>query len=277
MSPSVPKAHHNDFLGRFREIVSDPNNVLIPRVPEAGLIGTDPRFNDHFVIMHNGLRVFIGEANGYYGNFSQILCINRGVHEPQEEYAFAQVLKHVDPTLPMMELGAYWGFYSLWYKHHCPEAQVYLVEPELRHLEIGKKNFLLNNTEGHFINNIIGEGGLDIIRFLDQNKIPRLSILHADIQGAEDHLLASIESALAAKRIDFLMISTHSQELHYGTISTLEGHGYRIVAAADFENDTFSYDGIVVACAPDKTLQPFNLYSRSKDSLETCCEIRTER
>ena len=115
------KAEDDDFLGRFREIVSDPNNLRIRRVENAGFIGNDENFSDPYVIMHNGLRVLIGNY-AYYDNFSLILIINRGVHEPQEEYAFEQVLNAIETPLPMIELGSYWGFYSLWYKSRFPES-----------------------------------------------------------------------------------------------------------------------------------------------------------
>ena len=40
---------------RFREIVSDPINVLIERVPNAGYLDSDKK-----VILHNGIRVPVG-------------------------------------------------------------------------------------------------------------------------------------------------------------------------------------------------------------------------
>ncbi len=47
----MPKAAAADFLGRFREIVSDPLNLLIKRHPEAGIV------NGRYVTLHNGLQV----------------------------------------------------------------------------------------------------------------------------------------------------------------------------------------------------------------------------
>jgi len=268
----IPKAANNDFLGRFREIVSDPNNVRIPRVDHAGFPGKDERFDDPFVFMHNGIRVLVGK-NGYYDSFSHILSINRGVHEPQEEYAFSKVLEHVNPELPMLELGAYWGFYSLWYKHHCQNADVYLMEPQEHNLQVGKNNFALNNQKGHFVHNFIGEGGMDVIQFLDSHNISKLSILHADIQGAEGHLMGAIAPALDEKRIEFLFISTHSQQLHENCVEKLERHKYKILGSADYDNETFSNDGIIVACLPEKPIEPFELYSRTQHSIDSTRKI----
>jgi hypothetical protein len=39
-----PKAAEGDFLGRFREIISDPLNLLIERVPMAGHLRGDDVF-----------------------------------------------------------------------------------------------------------------------------------------------------------------------------------------------------------------------------------------
>jgi hypothetical protein len=49
MPPS--KATEADFLGRLREIVSDPLNLLIERVPTAGIV------EGNEVVLHNGNRV----------------------------------------------------------------------------------------------------------------------------------------------------------------------------------------------------------------------------
>ena len=68
-----PKAPENDLLGRFREVISDPLNLLIERVPLAGIVEA----ND--VYLHNGVRVPIGGDGAYYGRFSHLLVINRGV------------------------------------------------------------------------------------------------------------------------------------------------------------------------------------------------------
>src|SRR5262245_51425360 len=102
-----PKAEASDFLGRFREVVSDPLNLLIERVPMAGVVeGTD-------VCLHNGNRVPVVGEHAYYGAFSQLLVINRGVHEPLEEYVFQQLIKTLPEAPLMIELGAYWSHYSM--------------------------------------------------------------------------------------------------------------------------------------------------------------------
>jgi hypothetical protein len=77
MTPATtlpPKAPSEDFAGRFREVVSDPLNMLIERVPMAGLV------EGNEVFLHNGNRVPVEGAGAYYGPFSNLLIVNRGVH-----------------------------------------------------------------------------------------------------------------------------------------------------------------------------------------------------
>lgn len=102
-----PKVRAEDFPGRFREIICDPLNLLIDRVPDSGTI------DDEFVVLHNGARVPFRGDGSYYGDFSQILIYNRGVHEPLEEFVFQEVIARLHDTPIMLELGAYWGHYSM--------------------------------------------------------------------------------------------------------------------------------------------------------------------
>ena len=104
------KARWNDFPGRFREILSDPLNLLIRRVPHAGLV------DGNLVYLHNGLHVPWAGPNAYYGRFSLIFVLNRGVHEPLEEFVFQEVIDRLPSAPRMLELGAYWGHYSMWLK-----------------------------------------------------------------------------------------------------------------------------------------------------------------
>jgi hypothetical protein len=262
MPTKEPKATPQDTLGRFREIVSDPNNLRIPRGEFAGFTYRDQRSGDMVVVMHNGIGVLLGE-HAYYDKFAEILIINRGVHEPQEEYAFGEVLKHIDPGLPMIELGCYWAFYSLWYLQCFPDAPVFLFEPFEQRLQAGKRNFELNGRTGMFVLNGVFPGGLDLPQFTVEHGIDRIGMLHVDIESAEGPLLEMIAPMLAAQRIDYLFVSTHSQELHRQWLDRLPDHAYRILAAADFDNDTFANDGLVVAASPRGRAPPMELYSRA--------------
>lgn len=242
-----PKSADSDFLGRFREIVSDPLNLLIERHPLAGVI------EEGLVHLHNGHRVLLHGPGAYYDEFSQIFCINRGVHEPLEELVFQELMRIIPEAPQMIELGAYWGHYSMWLKQCRPAATVRLVEPDAAHIEVGIQNFLRNGYKGFFNRSGVGPGAGNIAvdRYLRHHGLGRLDILHADIQGAEAWMLRSAAESLAAKAIDYLFVSTHSQALHQGVVDTLAGHGYRVEVSSDFDRQTTSYDGFVFASSPE--------------------------
>src|SRR5262249_2339044 len=155
----VLKARPDDFLGRFREVVSDPLNMLIERVPMAGYVEGDQ------VYLHNGLRVPVVGPGAYYGPFSQLLVINRGVHEPLEEYVFQELLKRLSDEPSMIELGAYWGHYSMWLKKARPKGNVILVEPDPGCLKAGQDNFVRNGLKGEFIRAFVGSGKFEVDAF----------------------------------------------------------------------------------------------------------------
>lgn len=244
ISHQVAKAAADDFTGRFREIVSDPLNTLIHRHPEAGTL------RGSHVVLHNGIEVPVSGSEAYYDNFSDILQINRGVHEPLEEYAFQEVLPHL-PTQPvMLELGAYWGHYSMWLQRLRPQAQLHLVEPDLQKLNVGKSNFVHNNCIGEFTQALVGKGLFEVDSYLTEAGITHLHILHADIQGAETEMLQGAAQTLRNRMVDYLFVSTHGQQRHNQVINQIEQLGYRIELAADDARETTSFDGFILAVCP---------------------------
>jgi hypothetical protein len=44
----------------------------------------------------------------------------------------------------MIELGAFWSFYSMWFNKEVENAINYMVEPDSFNLGQGKRNFKLN-------------------------------------------------------------------------------------------------------------------------------------
>ncbi|HJN11214.1 MAG: hypothetical protein QGG09_13435 [Pirellulaceae bacterium] len=132
----ISKADPEDLAGRIRELRADPSNERIVRVPLAGQIV------DGYLITHNGLRVLPNDP-GYVS----LLQSNRGCHEPQEEFLFQEVLPHIRPGGVILELGAYWAFYSMWFAKVVPNARCYLVEPRQKNLRVGKANFATNGVK----------------------------------------------------------------------------------------------------------------------------------
>lgn len=260
MEAIIPKAADHDYAGRFREIISDPTNLLIDRHPMAGHVA------DGLVTLHNGIRVPIAGVGAYYGEFSMILVYNRGVHEPLEEYVFQQMLKALPEAPVMLELGAYWAHYSMWLKLARPGATAYLVEPDSENIEAGKANFQRHGMAGEFIQQFVGDGQFAVDAFLTTRGIGHLDVLHADIQGFELQMLDDASETLSSHAVDYVFVSTHSAELHETVHDRLTAHGYRIEAAADFASATTSFDGLVFASNPRKQplLVDFQPFSRGE-------------
>jgi hypothetical protein len=157
----------------------------------------------------------------------------------------------------MLELGAYWGFYSMWFNREVQDARNYLVEPEAENLDFGRRNFELNKMRGEFTHALVGATSMSrdagkqicVDDFLAENSIEHLSILHSDIQGAEVDMLFGAERALSARRVDYVFISTHSNDRHANCLSKLREHGYLILAECDLDA-TYSCDGLIVARSP---------------------------
>ena len=238
------------FDERFREVVSDPINLLIARVPEAGYIDTHGK-----VMLHNGNRVPIRGPGSYYGSYSDLLVINRGVHEPLEEYCFQEMLASLSTARPVMvELGSYWAHYSMWLKKAYPESICHMVEADTANLEAGRENFRSNGFEGQFHQGLVGRGGFQVDAFLRDQGIDHLDILHADIQGFEAEMLEGAAESLAAHRIERVFVSTHSDALHASVEATLRSHGYLVEVSSACDRHTTSYDGFILASAPGRHL-----------------------
>ncbi len=243
---TLGKASSDRFVERHREIVSDPLNMLIARVPQAGYID-----REGYVTLHNGNRADFTGPYAYYKEFSDILIINRGVHEPLEEFCFQQMLKRIArPDPVMIELGAYWAHYSMWMKHVYPAARCFMVEPDPHNADSGRRNFEVNGYEGQFIVDFVGSSAFGVDRFLTENGIGRVDLLHSDIQGWEIEMLDGASKTLGRHAIDYVFVSTHSGELHTSAVERLLGFGYRVEVSSDFDLHTTSYDGFVLASSP---------------------------
>ena len=253
----------DDFEGRIELACRGAADVAdIPKVANAGEI--EEREGVRWQVMFNGLRM---KADGYYGSWmTELIRRLGGHHEPQEERVFHHIVESLDHPEPMIELGAYWGWYSLWFKQRHPQAVVLLTEPDPANLAIAAANAAENRLA------VLAElGGVDpkgpsahgswdpgtgvavpdltVEGLMGRHGFGRLSILHADIQGAELTMLKAADGLLAARRIDHLFVSTHWPAIHRSCQEFLAGHGYRFVAEHSPE-ESFSFDGLIVARSP---------------------------
>lgn len=235
------------WSARIRLACECPDNTKIERVADAGSRQGDIQ------ILHNGIKI---ARHSYHGpHMERLLIKNKGVHEPQEEVIFQEVIKHVHAGSTMLELGCYWAFYSIWFQKSVKNAVNFMVEPEIGSLFAGKTNFYLNGCEGQFINGYIASKTIpkafDIPTYcvddlMIKNNIKNLSILHSDIQGAEYEMLLGADQSINARMIDFIFISTHSDHLHSVCIKHLLEKQYDIVAEHTLE-ESYSWDGLIVA------------------------------
>jgi hypothetical protein len=233
------------WYDRIRLTLSCPDNARIERAPNAG------RVVSGIMTMHNGLRIY---RRSYYGeSMSLLLTLNRGVHEPQEEVVFQEVLKCIPRGGSIIELGAYWGFYSMWFAKVVSAARCILVEPDGKNIEMGKSNFQLNGLSGDFLRGYAGSAPpedstpvFSVDELMDRYGLKELNLLHADIQGAERAMLDGAEKTFARNAIDYTFLSTHSEALHAQCLEYLAGHGFTVIAEANTAQ-SFSADGVICA------------------------------
>ena len=246
LSRSAHERKMREWKTRIADVLACPDNAHLPRVADAGKI------EGAVQTMHNGLKVV---KDCYYRwRGTAMFAATGGVHEPQEERVFAAVLKFVPPAGVMIELGAYWSFYSMWFAREVPQARCILVEPMLGNLDLGRENFRLNRLEGEFVRAKVGAAsahhwlGGDTVSVDDlvaQRGLAQVDILHSDIQGYEGEMLKGATRTLRDRKVRFVFISTHSADLHAHCRAELQKLDFAIIADADLPG-SFSVDGILV-------------------------------
>jgi hypothetical protein len=249
---------------RIENVLNSEDNLKINCVKKAGTL------KGNLLMMHNGLFI---QPLSYYGYpVLKMLLDNKGIHEPQEEYVFQEILKEMPKGATMIELGAFWSFYSMWFNKKVKNAQNYMIEPY--DLESGIRNFKLNNLKGNFFRysiadkNEIQENGLETITidsFINENYIDFVDILHSDIQGFEVVMLQGAENLLKQRKVGYIFISTHSDQIHSNCIKFLEHLNYIQVCSANIQ-ESYSWDGLLVYKNPEyKGVEKLNISLRGKN------------
>jgi hypothetical protein len=225
--------------------------------------------------MHNGLKVL---THGYYGrNITRLLARNRGCHEPQEEAVFAEVISTLPEGASIVECGAYWGFYSLWFLTAVHDAHAFLIEPDSNNLTVGQENFRLNGFNGCFTHAYVGNcagihsDGTAIVAidsFVQERSLGQIDLLHADIQGAEFDMLMGARDLLRKRGIGYIFLSTHTPELHERCRSFLKANGYSELVSINIA-ESYSADGILIFYSPDIVPPPVPYPSRKSTGNST--------
>jgi FkbM family methyltransferase len=200
---------------------------------------------------------------------TEIIRRLRGHHEPQEELIFHHLLPHARPGSLIVELGAWWAYYTAWYLGAVPGAEAVCVEPDPANLELGRANLALNGRTAEFINAALGgeyrpeiefpravHGGTVTIESLDMPALATrlrclpVEMLHMDMQGAELAFLRSMPRAGTPVR--FVMVSTHHESIsgsattHADCLAELRRQGAVILAEHDVL-ESYSGDGLIAA------------------------------
>lgn len=283
------KAIDEEMARRIRMTCSCEDCSGIPKVEDAGRLQVSRGIQAQK--MHNGVLVV---ADGYCGPWmTEIIRQLQGHHEPQEERVFHTIVESLDAPAAMVELGAYWSYYSLWFLARHPRARSIIVEPDPNHLEIAKSNFMLNNRNATMVQAAVGSASARAIPFRCESDgmsrtLPMVSvddlvrqlqiespidILLADIQGAETSMLEGISSCIERKLLRYLFLSTHSHHIsgdhrtHQRCLAFLQQLGAWIVAEHTVE-ESFSGDGLIVAAFPPAPRLCVDIsFNRHKNSL----------
>ena len=247
----------------------------LPRVANAGdLVNVD---GEWFQVMHNGVLTLAG---GYYGDWTvDLIARCGGVHEPQEERVFHEVVKRMGRGAVMVELGCYWAYYANWFARAVKDARLILVEPIDHRRAVAERNLAVNGIQASLLAAAIGDSTMAAIDFqngpatasgieqvavddlLDRMHGPVVDLLHADIQGFEHAMLRGAARTLGEHRARFIFISTHRwleegkrTDLHQACRERLTGEGY-VVFAEHTPEESFTVDGLLAAHSPE--VEPF--------------------
>jgi FkbM family methyltransferase len=262
---------------------------VLPRVANAGAVITHDG-GTAVQVMHNGVKVL---AAGYHGTWMQELIAQcKGVHEPQEEVAFAEVLRHLGDAATMIELGGFWSYYSLWFLAKGRNRRAVVLEPDPAHIELGRINARLNGCQPEFVQAFAARhtappspfatedsGHLQLPCFsvadlMALRGIDHLDLLHCDAQGIEFDVLESCQELAEAGGLEWIVVSTHSHYItgdpltHQRCVAWLRRSGATILVEHDV-HESFSGDGLIVAKfgpTPKDWRRPkitFNRYSTS--------------
>jgi hypothetical protein len=228
--------------------------------------------------LHHNVKVIAGS---YYGPENALLMrATKGIHEPQEEWAYLCILNRLkerkSERYHILELGAFWGFYSIWFLKYLANSTALLIEPDSFNIISGKKNAKLNRVSSNvnFINAFIGENvetkatecpviSIDSLEYWKEGK--RIDILHSDIQGYELEMLYGAKNTLLNNLVDYVFISTHSDIIHLNCLKYLTDLEFNILAEHNV-SESYSNDGLIVASS--KSSMDCNLIEISKRKLK---------
>lgn len=255
---------------RVRMTLSCRDSDPIPKVADAGKVVEQD--GQRVQIMNEGSRVV---ADGYHGDWmTEVFRGLHGHHEPQKELLFHHLLAHVRPGSQFVELGACWAYYTNWYLGAVPGSTALCVENDSAKLEAGRKNLALNGRTATFVQGFVGSRSIRSrfgwLECLDMDAVLArvggrpIEMLQMAVQGAELSFIESMRCAVSARKVRFIVVSTHHASVvstdkksvsgwattHEDCIKALKTLGANVLAEHD-AYESFSGDGLIVASFAD--------------------------
>jgi predicted O-methyltransferase YrrM len=124
----------------------------------------------------------------------------------------------------MIELGSNYSYYSMLFKKILGSDKTFnvMVEPFIEYMQTGIEHFRINNLDGVFLNETISNperrwNNVDfkcpsttVDELIKRYNIEELDLLHCDIDETEIHALKGAKESLQNKKIDLIIIMTHT-------------------------------------------------------------------
>jgi FkbM family methyltransferase len=264
---SVWHLRWNDWLQRRIEITCLCRDAdVIPKVPGAGK--TFSMNGRRVQRMHQGVVV---PAGGYYGAWmTELIRRLKGHHEPQEELLFHHILKHCRDGTRIVEVGAFWAYYTAWFLKTVPNSRAVCLEPDALHAACGRDTLALNGLAANWVAGSVGEKHVPSVEveqsdgtrvfqsvhslasLLKVTAVGPVEVLHVDVQGAELPFLRSLADQGVQGLVRFIVVSTHharytgSSRTHEDCLATIRQLGGNVLAEHSVD-ESFSGDGLIVA------------------------------
>lgn len=263
---------------------------VLDRVDNAGAIEADSDGNK-YQVMYNGVKILY---NTYHSPWMNDIISNlNGHHEPQEELVFHHLLETLGDNANMIELGANWTYYSIWFNKVIKNPFNICIEPIETNLQNGIDNHNLNDCENMvFLKGYMGATDEKNTQFrnwdnsmltLDRYSLTNLitnqefsngdkifDIVHSDIQGGELDVLKS--SINVFHKIGYFVVSTHGT-LHQPCLDILNENGFTVLVEHSIE-ESYAADGLIVAINNNyKFLYEKNIGMELSDYFKHKCNI----
>ncbi len=233
----------------------DPNYAKANSTPEPEQVILNE--TDKYLILPNGIKLSTYCSYGALSKEKINQIILTGKWQQRVDDIFYEVLKYIPSKATMLEVGAYWSYYSLLFSHVVDNPSNFILEPHPDHLRCGIKNFELNQKKGYFyrfyfgfdyekkISHSHGSIHMQMDWFIVQNDIDHIDVLFIDSQGSELDVLTSSVEAIEQNKIDYFFIATHSFKKHENCLNFFTDKNFQILV--EYLPSKEIKDGLILA------------------------------